>query len=122
MKTSPAIAPCHGISQLQCGIAQAAMAHKCYSCARTSRNLVDEVLRHSQLPQSQLVVILVVQHIHEVRIEWVNVVHLWKATDNGQQLVMPRGRCVLHFPHIKRPYALDGVAFMHHGGRLPLGL
>lgn len=42
----------------------------------TLRQFVDEVARAVELPQGQLVVVLVIQHVEQVRVEGVDVLHL----------------------------------------------
>jgi hypothetical protein len=76
-------------------------------------NFVYQVPSSVKLPESQLVVILVVQNIHQVGIEWVDVIDLWKLIQNCRQSIMPIALSVLDFPHVKLPDALNSPACTH---------
>ncbi len=56
---------------------------------RTLRDLVDEAARDVQLPERELVVVAVVQHVEQVRIEWVHIVHLGEVLQDLGQLLVP---------------------------------
>ena len=61
----------------------------------TLGHLIDETPSNIQLPQRQLVVVPVVQHVEQVRVEGVDVVHFWELIQDDAQPLVPVGLRVL---------------------------
>jgi hypothetical protein len=71
---------------------------------------VDEAARGVELAQRQLVVVLVVEDVHEVGVEGVHVVHLGEVLQDERQPVVPVAGRELDLAHIELADALDGPA------------
>ena len=84
------------------------------------RDLVDDVARGVELPERQLVVVLVVQHVEQVGVERVDVVHAREVVQDAAQLLVPARLRELHLAHVELADARDGVPAMHHRRRLAL--
>ena len=67
----------------------------------TLSHLVNEAPRNVQLAQRQLVVVPVVQHVEQVCIEGVDVVHLWELIQDDAQPLVPVGLSVLYLQGAK---------------------
>jgi len=68
-----------------------------------------------KLSKSQFVVVLVIQDVHEISIERVNLVNLWKLGQNCSQTIVPIALRVFHFAHIELPDSLDGPTCTRQG-------
>ena len=91
-------------------------------CPRpTLSHFADEVAGHVELAQRKLEVVLVVQHIEQIRIEGVDVIDLGEVIQDLTQLLMPVGLRVLDLAHVERADAGDGPAIVDNCGRLALG-
>ena len=64
----------------------------------------------AHLPQRELVVVLVVQHVEQVAVEGVHVVDLGELLQHRAQLVVPAALRVLDLAHVKLADALDRPA------------
>merc|ERR1712183_352915 len=73
------------------------------------------------LPKSQLVMIFIIKHVHEISIERMNVLHAWEVSDDLCELVMVVLLCELDLSKVESSNATDVVLFVDDGGRLSLG-
>lgn len=87
----------------------------------TLANSVDEISCNIQLPERQLIVIPVVEHIEQVCIEGVYVIHFWEILQNFCEGLMPCCLCVLDLPHVELAYPRDLPSLVADGRRLALG-
>ena len=74
------------------------------------------------LPQGELVVVLVVEHIHEVSIERMDIIKLRKLVQDGRQLVVERLLGELDFPSVELANSRYLEVLADDGGCLALGL
>ena len=84
-------------------------------------NLADQVSSGVDLAKSELVVILVVEDVEEVSVERVDLVEARELFDDGGELLVEVGLCVLDFAHVELAEAVDFVALVDNGGSLALG-
>lgn len=82
--------------------------------------LVDEMSGHVDLAESELVVVLVVQNVHEIGVERVDLFDLGKLVEYERQAVVETLLREFHLAHVERAYARDLVVFVHDGGRFAL--
>ncbi len=61
--------------------------------------------------------VLIIQHIHQVGIEWVNIVQYWELVQNHCKLVMIGLRSKLDFPNIKPPNLCHRLSSVNNWGR-----
>lgn len=66
------------------------------------------------MSQSQLVVIFIVQDVHQIRIKRMNVVQLWKFLYDLRQFVMKVLLGEFYFPHVKATYSSDLEMLVHN--------
>ena len=85
-------------------------------------HVVDEVPGGVELTERQLVVVLVVEDVHEVGVERMHLLELGKLFEYLRDLVVVVLLRVLDFARVELANATDGVLFVHHGGRFALGL
>ena len=74
------------------------------------------------LPQCQLVMVFVVQNVHEVGVERVDVIQLGEFVQYGRKLVVEVLLGELHLPRVELSDSGYLVVFVDHGGSLALGL
>lgn len=85
------------------------------------RNLrIDQMTGSIQLAQSQFVMVLVVQNVHEIRIEWMDIVEFGKVLNDLRQTIVEILLCVFDFSHVECTNARDFVAFVYDRWRLSL--
>merc|ERR1712180_2962 len=65
--------------------------------------------------------ILIVQHVHEISIEWMDILHAGEISDDLSELVMVVLLCELDLSEIEASYAGDVVLLVDDGGGLALG-
>lgn len=82
--------------------------------------LINQVSGGVQLSQRQLVMILIVQHIHQIRIERMHIIQFRKLGQNLRQTIVKTLLCKLDFAHVKRAYPCDFVLFVDDSGRFAL--
>ena len=87
-----------------------------------ARHAVDEVFGGVDLPQRQLVVVLVVENVHEIGVERVDVVQLGELGHHRRQPVVERLLGELYLLRVELPDAGDLEVAVDDGGRLSLGL
>ena len=85
-------------------------------------DIIDQRAGRVQVPQSQLIVVLVIQHVDQGRVEGVDVVRLREVLQDVRKLLVVRGLRELHLPHVKTTDTRDRVTRMHHRRRLTLSL
>ena len=68
---------------------------------------VGDVFSLVYVAEGQLVVISVVEHVHQVRVEGVDVIQFGEAVNNSSHLFVDRFSHVLDFSHIELPDALN---------------
>lgn len=78
--------------------------------------------RGVHLSQGQLVVVAVVEDVHEVAVERVDILQLGEVGQDEAELLAEVALRELDLPHVESPDAADLVLFVHYGGRLPLRL
>lgn len=83
---------------------------------------IDQVPGGVQLAQSQFVMVLVVQHVHQIRIERMDIVQFREILDDLRQSVVEILLRVFDLSRVERTDARDLVAFVDNGGRLSLCL
>ena len=83
---------------------------------------VDELARDVHLAEGELEVVAVVEDVHQVRVERVDVVQPREVRQDLRQLLVVVGVRVLDLAHVKLPDADDVVARVDDGRRLPLRL
>ena len=105
--------------QLLAAVERVAELHETYV---VPSHAVDEVFGRVDLPQRQLVVVLVVQDVHEVGVERMDVVQLRELGHHRRQPVVERLLGELHLPRVELPDAGDLEVAVDDGGRLSLGL
>ena len=74
------------------------------------------------LTQGQLVVVPVVEDVHQICVERVDVLQLWKLGQNDGQLLVEAGLRKLDLAHVESPDSADLEVPVHHRRRLPLRL
>ena len=77
-------------------------------------NIVDHIPTRTHVTKSQLVVILVVKHVDQVAVKWVDVIQLWKLLNDLSQFFIDSFLGKLHLSHIKSSYSPDLVAGVHN--------
>ena len=85
------------------------------------RDVVDEMLGRVDLAQGELVVVLVVQDVHEVGVKRVDVVQLGELVQNARQLVVEVLLSEFHFFRVELPDPRYLVVLVDHSRSLPLG-
>mmetsp|Transcript_7775 Transcript_7775/g.21171 ORF Transcript_7775/g.21171 Transcript_7775/m.21171 type:complete len:356 (-) Transcript_7775:302-1369(-) len=81
-----------------------------------------ELLGRVQLPQSQLVVIFIVQNVEQIPVERMNLVCLGEAGEDRAQPIHNVRGCEFHLARVKLTDTLDGPAVVNDRRRLALGL
>lgn len=71
---------------------------------------VDEVASGVELTQGELVVVFIIENIHEISIEWMDIVDFWEFIDDGSEAVVPVALGEFHFAHIELSDALNSPA------------
>ena len=84
-------------------------------------HVVDEMFGSVYLTKSQLVVVLIVQDVHEVGVERVNLVKSRKFVQNGGKLVVKRLLRELDLSGVKLADSRYLKVLADHGRRFPLG-
>ena len=74
------------------------------------------------LTKCQFVMIPVVEHIHEVTVERMDVLQLGELGENDRQLLIETGLGEFDFPHVEGANSADLEVAMDHGRGLALGL
>ena len=74
------------------------------------------------LTQGQLVVVPVVEDVHQICVERVDVLQLWKLGQDDGQLLVEAGLRKLDLAHVESPDSADLEVPVHHRRRLPLRL
>ena len=87
---------------------------------RTLRQLIDQIPGCVKLPQRQLVMVLVIEHVEQVAVKGVDVFYFGEVLQDLGKLLMPISCCKLHFAHVKLADTLDCPSIVHDCGRLPL--
>lgn len=80
------------------------------------------MLCYIELPQSQLVMVSVVQDVHQVSIEWMDVVQFGELCQDGGQLVVVVLLSVFYLSSVELADARDLVMLVDDSGSLPLRL
>lgn len=75
-----------------------------------------------QLAEGQFVMVLVVQNVHQIGIEWMHIVQFREILDDLRQSIVEVLLCVFDLARVEGADARDLVAFVDNGGRFPLGL
>uniref|UniRef100_A0A0E9WL69 Uncharacterized protein n=1 Tax=Anguilla anguilla TaxID=7936 RepID=A0A0E9WL69_ANGAN len=83
-------------------------------------NIVNQILCYVYLSQGQLVVVFVIQNVHQVCIKWVNVVQLWEVRQYLSKPVMIVLLGKFHFSHVEMPDTMDLIVLMYNCGSFPL--
>ena len=55
-----------------------------YIASQTLRHSVYQVPGHVELSKGQLIVVSIIQNVQQIRVERVNVIHLWEVVQNLQ--------------------------------------
>ena len=76
--------------------------------------------RHIQLTQSQLIMVFVVENVHQIGVERMYIIQLRKILNDLRKTVMETLLGKLHFAHIKSTNSGNFVVFMDYGGSFPL--
>lgn len=66
--------------------------------------------------------VLIIEHVEQVAVEGVDVLHLWEVIQYLGELLVPALRRELDLAHVKLPDTLNSPAIVHHSGRLALRL
>ena len=74
------------------------------------------------LTQGQLVVVPVVEDVHQICVERVDVLQLWKLGQDDGQLLVEAGLRKLDLAHVESPDSADLEVPVHHRRRFPLRL
>ena len=77
---------------------------------------------HVDLAQSELVVVLVVQNVHQVGVERVHLLELGKLVENERETIMVVLLGVFDLSGIELADTADAVLLVDDSGRLALGL
>lgn len=85
-------------------------------------NVINEMPCRVQLAQGELVMVLVVEDIHQVRIERMDIFQFRELAQNLSQLFVEVGLGELHLSHVKRTDPGDFEVTMHHCGSFALCL
>ena len=75
-----------------------------------------------QLSQCQLVMVLIVQHIHQIGVERMYIVQLGEVLNDLRQPIVEVLLSVFHLAHIKRTDPADFIMLVDHRRSFPLGL
>ena len=78
-------------------------------------DVITQLLGNIDLTQSQLVMISVVQDVHQISVEGVDVVHDREVIKDVLKLVMVTLLTELHLPDVKRTNTGDGIPRMDNG-------
>ena len=105
--------------QLLAAIERVAELHQAHVVLR---HVVHEVLGGVDLAQSQFVVVLVVEDVHEVGVERMNIIQLRELHHYRGQLVVKRLLCELDLFRVELSNAGDLEVPVDDGGRLTLRL
>lgn len=97
------------------------MANKTKQNKKSKALLVDEMSCHVDLTKSELVMILVVENVHEVRVEGMNLFDFGKFVEHERETIVKALLREFHLTHVERTYACDLVVFVHYGRRFSLG-
>ena len=84
------------------------------------RDGVDYSFGLVNVPKSQLVMVLVVEHVHQICVEWVNVVQFWEPVNNSTQFFLESLLHEFNLSHVELSDSLDLETSRDLGGRLPL--
>jgi hypothetical protein len=87
-----------------------------------SSDVVDDVLGLVDVTQSQLVMISIIQHVHEITVERMDVVQLGEAVDDGGELLVKRRLHELDLAHVELTDTRHVEACGDHSRRLTLSL
>ena len=74
------------------------------------------------MTKSQLKVILIVEHVHQVSIEWMDVIELREAVNYGTELLIDSGLCEFDLSHVELSYSRDFELVMDLCGCFPVSL
>jgi len=74
------------------------------------------------MTESELVMIFIVQHVHQISVEGVNIVQFGETIDNRSQFLIDRFLHKLDFTHVEFANSLDFETLAHLCGRLALRL
>mmetsp|Transcript_19433 Transcript_19433/g.74612 ORF Transcript_19433/g.74612 Transcript_19433/m.74612 type:complete len:651 (-) Transcript_19433:57-2009(-) len=86
------------------------------------RQIGNVVARVVQLAQGELVVVPVVQHVHEIGVERVDLVEDREVIEDTRELVVEVLLRILDLPHVELPDSADSIALVNDRWRLPVGL
>ena len=84
-------------------------------------HVVDHILGGFDMAQGELVMVLVVQDVKKISVEWVDVFNFGEIFENIVQLFIEGLLAELYFPHVKRSDSTDGITGMDDGGGFSLG-
>mmetsp|Transcript_61413 Transcript_61413/g.163386 ORF Transcript_61413/g.163386 Transcript_61413/m.163386 type:complete len:205 (-) Transcript_61413:121-735(-) len=84
------------------------------------RDVLENLLARVNLPQRELVVVAIVEHVAEIRVEGVDVVDLGEVLEDLFESLAERGLAELHLAHVEGSNTRDLEARMHHRGGLAL--
>lgn len=74
---------------------------------------VNQMSCRVQLTQRQFVMIFVVQHVHQIGIEWMDIIELREILNDLCQPIVEILLCEFDFSYVERPYPGYFVAFMY---------
>ena len=85
-------------------------------------NAVHDRLCLVAMAQGKLVMVTIVEHVHQVSVEGVDIVELGKAIDDARKFLVDGLLHELYFAHVELANALNLEALAHLSGRLALSL
>ena len=88
---------------------------------RVTRLLINQMSSHVDLTQGKLVVVLIIKNVHEIRVEWMNLVKLGELGEHTCQTIVVVLLCVFNFACVELTDATDAVLFVDDGWRFTLG-
>lgn len=85
-------------------------------------DVVRHVAHSADLSECYLVVITVVENVHQVTVEGMNVIHAGEVLENMAQFLIDCLLGVLHLTHVELPNSGNMISLVHNGGSFALRL